>query len=162
MSFTKNLTRALHTQPLRQQPRHLPYASAEPLEYRLSKLSLSKIKQESARPEPDLRHVVGYASVNRAAGDKMYQNLVRSVELLRTEKKGSRSSRREVKDGALAAFAKRAAAVGQEDVGVETRVRLICIESMSAVKRNEKTVSGLNSVDLIDLLEEYGQFNQME
>ncbi|KAE8403362.1 hypothetical protein BDV37DRAFT_283782 [Aspergillus pseudonomiae] len=89
MSFTKNLTRALNTTPLRQQrsTATFPYATHEPLEYRLSRLSLSKIKQESARPEPDLRHVVGYASVNRAAGDKMYQNLVRGVELLRTERK---------------------------------------------------------------------------
>ncbi|KAB8235819.1 uncharacterized protein BDW43DRAFT_309149 [Aspergillus alliaceus] len=95
MSFTKNLTRALNTQPLtqplrrQQQQRTLTYAtnSHESLEYRLSKLSLSKIKQESARPEPDLRHVVGYASVNRAVGDKMYQNLVRGVETLRTERK---------------------------------------------------------------------------
>ncbi|KAJ1715235.1 hypothetical protein COH20_003262 [Aspergillus flavus] len=89
MSFTKNLTRALNTTPLRQQrsTTTFPYATHEPLEYQLSRLSLSKIKQESARPEPDLRHVVGYASVNRAAGDKMYQNLVRGVELLRTERR---------------------------------------------------------------------------
>ncbi|KAE8423852.1 hypothetical protein BDV36DRAFT_289950 [Aspergillus pseudocaelatus] len=89
MSFTKNLTRALNTTPLRQQrsTTNLTYATHEPLEYQLSRLSLSKIKQESARPEPDLRHVVGYASVNRAAGDKMYQNLVRGVELLRTERR---------------------------------------------------------------------------
>ncbi|KAE8354401.1 hypothetical protein BDV28DRAFT_84922 [Aspergillus coremiiformis] len=89
MSFTKNLTRAINAQPLRQQRSSFTYATGahEPLEYRLSKLSLSKMKQESARPEPDLRHVVGYASVNRAVGDKMYQNLVRSVELLRTERR---------------------------------------------------------------------------
>ncbi|KAE8315439.1 hypothetical protein BDV41DRAFT_574815 [Aspergillus transmontanensis] len=91
MSFTKNLTRALNTTPLRQQrsTTTFPYATHEPLEYQLSRLSLSKIKQESARPEPDLRHVVGYASVNRAAGDKMYQNLVRGVELLRTERRAN-------------------------------------------------------------------------
>ncbi|OGM49620.1 hypothetical protein ABOM_001919 [Aspergillus bombycis] len=94
MSFTKNLTRALNTTPLRQQrsTATFPYATHEPLEYTLSRLSLSKIKQESARPEPDLRHVVGYASVNRAAGDKMYQNLVRGVELLRTERKAKKWS----------------------------------------------------------------------
>ncbi|KAB8204252.1 hypothetical protein BDV34DRAFT_120391 [Aspergillus parasiticus] len=98
MSFTKNLTRALNTTPLRQQrsTTTFPYATHEPLEYQLSRLSLSKIKQESARPEPDLRHVVGYASVNRAAGDKMYQNLVRGVELLRTERRAKYAAGRRV------------------------------------------------------------------
>ncbi|KAE8147938.1 hypothetical protein BDV25DRAFT_159334 [Aspergillus avenaceus] len=87
MSFTKNLTRALNARTLTTYPPH------EPLEYRLSKLSISKIKQEALRPEPDLRHVVGWASVNRVAGDMMYQDLVRSVELLRTGKKARKTRR---------------------------------------------------------------------
>jgi hypothetical protein len=49
----------------------------------------------------------------------MYQNLVRSVELLRTEKKSARSrmAQRGSKDPSLAAFAKGCS----EDLGVETR-----------------------------------------
>ncbi|OJJ50389.1 hypothetical protein ASPZODRAFT_1158448 [Penicilliopsis zonata CBS 506.65] len=68
----------------------------EVLAYRLSEISLLKMRAEALSREPDLRHVVGNASINRVANNAVHEDLMQRIAAFERRQRRRREHRKPV------------------------------------------------------------------